>query len=237
MDRAAHFSEVARCPLFTGVEQSQLDALRDSDRVTLASYPPGCEIPLSAGGERALVVLTQGTALAYSRDAERAVLLRAIGPATAFGVSVLFSEDEAVSVIRAKTASVAVSIPASLVARLLDESAVFRRSYVSFLSGRIRFLNRRIACYTAGSAERRLALYLLSLREREPNAVTLDLPLTDLSELLDVGRASLYRAFTRLSEYGLIERHGRRVAILDRSGLLRYESDDTPVSPSDLHAK
>ncbi len=228
MGNTGLYEILTKCLLFRGVERERIEALDKTGEVRFTRYAAGEKIPLTVESERALVVLTHGTALAYSRDAERSVILRSITPYTAFGVSILFSEEEPVSLIRAKTSVEAFAIPASLVEGLIGESAVFRRNYIAFLSGRIRFLNRRIACYTAGSAERRLALYLLSLAADENGVTVLDVPLTDLSELLDVARASLYRAFTRLSESGLIERTERTVRILDRDGLLRYESEKNP---------
>ncbi len=216
---------LSRCPLFRAVERDTLAALLKKDGVRTRAFSPAEEIPLSEGGAHLLAVLTRGTALAYSLDAERSVILRLISPGTAFGVSVLFSEEDPVSVIRAKTPSEAVIFPAHVVEELIASDPVFRMNYIAFLSGRIRFLNRRIACYTAGCAERRLALYLVDLPASADGVAMLDVPLTDLSELLDIGRASLYRAFGKLSDSGLIRRTDRRIEILDRDGLLSYGTE------------
>ena len=219
-----------KCPLFHGVSDEALYEILNGERTVLREFPAGEEIPLDLSEGKALVILLGGTALAYSKDPERTVILRTIPPGTAFGVSVLFSDEEPVSTVRAKNAVKALYLPASAVLTLIEENAPFRMNYIGFLSGRIRFLNRRIACYTAGSAERRLALYLSELPETEPRVSVLDLSLTDLSELLDIGRASLYRAFGRLSELGLISRSDRRITVLDRSALLRYGESDSDKS-------
>ena len=221
---------LGRCPLFDGVSEETLACALHGDRAAQRTFAAGEEIPLTIGDERALVVLTDGLALAYSTDEKRSVILRAIPAGTAFGVSVLFSDEEPVSQIRAKTAAEALYLPASVVSERIGRDAAFRMNYIAFLSGRIRFLNRRIACYTAGSAERRLALYLSELPPAGdgPDELRIDLPMTDLSELLDVGRASLYRAFARLGEAGLIERDDRRVRVLDRKALMRYGTEADP---------
>lgn len=230
MERHKLFSALCLCPLFRDVDQATLDALLSGGTVLLREFSAGEEIPLSDGENRALVVLTEGTAMAYSLDKERSVILRTISPGTAFGVSVLFSDEAPVSVIRAKNAAKALFFPSPIVQALIAESEAFRMNYIAFLSDRIRFLNRRIACYTAGSAERRLALYLADLPEIAPSVALLDLAMTDLSELLDIGRASLYRAFQRLSESGLIRREDRRIEILDRRGLLCYGAESDTAS-------
>lgn len=211
-----------QCPLFSNVSEDVMTTLLSSEEACIRAFSPGEEIPLLNGNDRALVVLTSGIALAYSTDAARSVILRAISPGTAFGVSILFSDEEPVSVIRAKGKAEALFLSPEAVWKLIELSTDFRMNYIRFLSGRIRFLNRRIACYTAGSAERRLALYLADLPEESPGRAYIDLPLSDLCEQLDIGRASLYRAFTKLTEAGLIERTDRHVRIFDRKALFHY---------------
>ena len=66
-------------------------------------------------------------------------------------------------------------------------------------------------------AERKLALYLSSLGG---GSVRLPLSICALSELLDIGRASLYRAFDRLEADGYITRQGRTVTVNDPKTLL-----------------
>lgn len=212
------------CPLFSMVSEEALSEIPTSEHATVCTFSSGEEIPLSVNGSRALVILTGGLARVYSKDTARSVILRTIRPGTPFGVSVLFSDEEPVSVIRAKGKAEALFLSLDAVLELIESSAEFRMNYMRFLSDRIRFLNRRIACYTAGSAERRLALYLADLPTDESGIASIDIPLSDLCEQLDIGRASLYRAFAKLSDAGLIERTDRTVRITDPAALLRYDA-------------
>ena len=102
---------------------------------------------------------------------------------------------------------------------LLEQDKSFLYHYLGFLSGRICYLNRKIRYLTAGSAERRLALYLSSFQK---DTVELDASLSSLSELLDIGRASLYRAFDSLQSDGIITRDGDRITVLSRDALDNY---------------
>ena len=104
-----------------------------------------------------------------------------------------------------------------VIRKLLEEDRAFLYQYLGFLSGRIRYLNRKIGFLSAGSAERKLALYLASLGKE---TVRLDASISALSELLDVGRASLYRAFDKLTEDGFIRKEGRNFTLLDAEGML-----------------
>ena len=97
-------------------------------------------------------------------------------------------------------------------------------NYLSFLSNRICYLNKKIVCLTAGSSERRLAYYLDSaLSEAEDRGELTDsitVQMNTLCDMLNLGRASLYRAADKLSEDGFIMREGKTIRVLDRSGML-----------------
>ena len=101
---------------------------------------------------------------------------------------------------------------------LLETDKKFLYNYLGFLSGRICYLNQKIRYLTAGSAERKLALYLSSFGEE---TVELDASLSSLSELLDIGRASLYRAFDTLIADGYIQKDGRTIHLLDVDAMIQ----------------
>ena len=69
---------------------------------------------------------------------------------------------------------------------------------------------------SAGSAERKLAQYLLEVGGGTDEVTT---SATRLSALIGVGRASLYRAFEELEQEGAILREGKLIRILDRKKL------------------
>ncbi|MBQ9131384.1 MAG: Crp/Fnr family transcriptional regulator, partial [Clostridia bacterium] len=109
-------------------------------------------------------------------------------------------------------------LPEKAVRRLLETDTEFLYRYLGFLSDRIRYLNRKIGYLTAGSTERRLALYLHSFGT---DSFSLTTSITSLSELLDVGRASLYRAFDKLTEDGFIQKDGRKIRLLKSEAMLQ----------------
>ena len=72
---------------------------------------------------------------------------------------------------------------------------------------------------TAGSAERRLAVFLL---DYEQDGVFIPpCPMNRLAELLGIGRASLYRAIDALCAEGLIEKQGKNIHLRNKDALLR----------------
>ena len=163
-----------------------------------------------------LGIILAGKASVSTPNDSHAVLLRFLKEGDLFGLANLFSEEGFVSVIRAEGNCRCLFFSESAVEMLLNESPTFRQSYVRFLTGRIRFLNTKIGYLTAGSAERRLALYLSALGSGEAR---LPDSLTSLSDLLNLGRASLYRAFDRLCEDGYLQKNGRNLFIPDADAL------------------
>ena len=86
------------------------------------------------------------------------------------------------------------------------------KNYISYLSQRILFLNEKISVLSAGTAEERLKLLLLQRG-------SLKCSMTSLSQELNLGRASLYRAIASLESKGIIRQEKNSIVILDDKGL------------------
>lgn len=203
-------------PLFS---KTAPDTLRD----WLRRYP-GTAITLQTGeaataqAERSLAILLEGRLEIQSSDSGRCVILRELCAPDLFGAAALFCEDDMpLSHVKAKSRCTLLYIGLEAVRALLAEDEGFRESYLAFLAGRVRFLNRKIRCFTAGSAERRLALWLAAEKE----AVPIPTSMSALADMLDIGRASLYRALDKLEGEGLIRRDGRTITVLSQEELLK----------------
>lgn len=182
----------------------------------IKSYKSGETVCSPEKQDRIIGVVLGGKVSVYSADENKSVLLRSLSSSDAFGVSNLFSTERFVSRVVAKTAAKVIFFSADEIQRLLDENRDFVTDYISFLSERIRFLNRKILFYTSGSSERRLALYLSSFDGEN------GLSMRGLAELLDVGRASLYRALRRLEKDGFITREKDGIVVKNREKLADY---------------
>lgn len=162
--------------------------------------------------------IISGCAAVYSRDEERPVLLRYLHKGDLFGIASVYSENPAFSLVEARTDTELLEVSREAVSELLGADQAFREAFVTFLSERVRFLNLRIACVSAGSAERKLGLYLCSVSSTDQ--FELPISMSDLANLLDLGRASLYRAFDKLISLGYIRRDGAHIELTDRMALL-----------------
>ena len=204
--------------LFVDVDKCVLSDFLEDSQNGIKTFKQGEEIFSPQSKEKRLGFLLCGEASVYSADGNRSVLLKPLLEGDTFGVSNLFEETSPfVSTIVAKRLTSVIFFTRQSVSRLLDNSPKFRMNYIKFLSQRICFLNQKISCFTAGSPERRLAIFLCS--HCEENTGTLTVNANSLSEMLNVGRASLYRAFDKLTADGYIKKDGKNITLLDKTAL------------------
>ena len=215
--------KIKKHKLFECVSISALESLLDSQDTETLSFKPGEDIFSPKNEEKKLGFLLCGEANVYSADGNRSVLLRSLKESDSFGISNLFGDNRFVSTITAKKASSVVFFSQDAVSRLLDTSSEFRTAYIKFLSEKICFLNKKISCFTAGSTERRLAVFLCSQSQDESFEFILNA--NALSEMLNVGRASLYRAFDKLTVDGFISKHGKSITVFNRGALSDYYTE------------
>ncbi len=168
--------------------------------------------------ERRVGLILSGSASVTTNDASKETLLRFLKSGDFFGIANLFQGSAFVSVIRAQKKCRVFFWSEETIRTLLEQDKAFLYRYLEFLSGRICFLNQKIRYLTAGSVERKLALYLSAKKD---TVIELDASLSSLSELLDVGRASLYRAFDRLIEDGYVQKDGRTITLLHPEDMLK----------------
>ena len=186
------------------------------DEAWTGTYRSGEVIYSSESREKCIGIVLSGKVAARSDNA----LLTIIPKGGIFGIANLYSDDSYPSTIIAKTASTVLLIEESGFKRLLENDGGLLRAYLSFMSNRIVYLNRKISALTAGSAEKKLAVFLAD--NQQDGVYTLPASISSLANMISVGRASLYRAMDSLEEEGIIERDGKRIIIKDKNALLGY---------------
>lgn len=217
---------VMNTSLFRGADRTLVENIIDKNAPSF-TYSGEEQLSPPRNNEKHLVVILSGKADVFSADSERKVLIRSLGKGDIFGVAELFGQCEAeVSRVVAKGKCTALFIGEEKVKMILEQDKRVMYNYLNFLSCRIRFLNKRIACFTAGSAERRLAFYLDALAEEKDGCensaqVCPEVSMNALALMLDIGRASLYRAIETLEKDGFIEKDNKSFFIKDRKNMLK----------------
>lgn len=167
---------------------------------------------------RALGIIMSGTAQVEKGSQDHLIVMSRLIQGDVFGaVSLYASSERYVTAIKALTPVSALIIPKRIMDKLIRTYPEIAVNYLTYLSERIYFLNRRIDSFTGGSAVQRLAGYFL-MGEADTSGV----PAAHLASALDIGRASLYRAFDELERVGAIRRDGKLITVLSREKLQQY---------------
>ncbi len=149
------------------------------------------------------------------------VPLNKLSKGDSFGVVALFGDTlEFPTRIVSKTTTKILFLTQDDVIKIINISPVISLNIIKFLTGRIEFLNDRVAAFSGCSVEEKLVNYILEL-SRKYNSREFDFNKKRASEVLNCGRASLYRALDSLSGCGLIYVDIKKIYIKDPEGLER----------------
>ena len=208
-------SALCACSLFDALGARERQMLLGREDTALCTYGRGAEIFCAGQKEKScLCLVLQGRVQVFRQKGEQSVLLNELGDGAVFGAASLFcGEHPYPTGVVAGQDTTLLLIGAAAIESLLLENSAFALDYIRFLSGRICFLNDRIAAFTAGSAAQRLGAYLCTLLPEQGQSATVSY--SRLAKQLDMGRASLYRALDSLEGCGAIERNGKQLRLLD----------------------
>lgn len=209
--------------LFTGCPPSLLDenVFTDKNLICLKNS----DDLFSVNGSSCIGILLSGRCAIYSSQQSKKMLIRFVFPGEAVGVASLFATHRPETYITACNDSGAWFL---LISReeleelfATQHGNIIRNNLLSFLSNRVSFLNSRLACISGGSAERKLAIFLNSAIDAT-NSCEFDIGMSmkSLATALNIGRASLYRAFDALECSNVLKRSGTSVKVFDREHLI-----------------
>lgn len=129
-----------------------------------------------------------------------------------FGAAFLYNQSyEFENTVTALTPLKVVIIEKSGVDQLIKCDSSISFNYISYLSERIGFLNSKIEGYTKPNAEEKLMLYLKKNADINNGKCEISVSMTELSHVLQISRASLYRVIEALENQGKICRDGKKI--------------------------
>lgn len=197
--------------IFKNVDEILVEQLAADPRCTLERYPRGAVIFDETHFQRSLGIVLSGEILV---EKTTKLNMSRLLPGDSFGAAAMFHDrSRYVSLLTAKKPTAVLFLPQEVIIWAMQRNFAIAENYIAYLSDRIWFLSGRISALTAGTAEQKLAVYLLEQGDME-------ISMTDLSQRLSLGRASLYRAVEELERLGAIAREGKRVRVLERDALI-----------------
>ena len=216
------YSNMQKCRLFDGCTAEEIRRFLDESEVKVCHFT-GRETVAPALRSGGWGIVLSGSVRIYSgADGEGEMLLNVAGALQPFDIASLAGmtsnpvTSEIKSAGRCRVAFIGAMEPAVLMERYPKIAA----NVMVFFCGRIAFLTRKIHTLSRGTAERRLADYLLSEFTTDSGKPEVSIKsCAELAVRLNLSRASLYRALGILEQSGVIARNGKIITILDLAAL------------------
>ena len=211
----------AKTFLFKNLDKDSVNSLLSTIKIDEKTYHRNQVIYSPDFFEKKIGFIYQGDCLVGRQSGGSIIPLNLAKPFDSFGILTCFSDrDEFPTVITAKNGATVLFIYADDVRRLMQQSTMVSLNIIEFLTQKINFLNDKVAAFSGGSIEEKLASYILSLVKKH-GSLEFVFNKKKSAEALNCGRASLYRAIDALKDSGCISLEDKKIIINDLEGLER----------------
>lgn len=207
--------------LFKNICTEEVESMLKTIDVKVRNYQRGETIYSPTLFDRTVCFIYDGECTVGRQSGGNIIPLNIAAKYDSFGILTCFSDrDEFPTVVTAKTACTIVSISADDIDTLIRQNHVVSLNIINFLTHKIVFLNDKIAAFSGGNVEEKLANYILSLVKKY-DSLEFDFNKKKSAEALNCGRASLYRAIDALRSAGYIELEDKKIIIKNLKGIER----------------
>ncbi|MDP2847011.1 MAG: Crp/Fnr family transcriptional regulator [Humidesulfovibrio sp.] len=214
-------SALAVIKLFEGLPKAQLTSLAD---IALLKRAKAGDTLFEAGqpGTHFYAVVSGKVRVYRAAPSGKEQILHVFGAGEAFAEVPVFEGKTYPASAQALEDSLMLSFPRKEFVEVLRRDPELALGVMALLSARLRAFVGQIAQLSLKEVPERLAGYLLLLRaSQNRDDLTLDLPKGQIASYLGTIPETLSRALKKLTDQGLIEISGNRVAVLDPEGLAK----------------
>lgn len=206
--------------LFMGVSRKNLSSLLESQERTIETFKKGDTVFSPDKFEQCMGFIIKG-AVNVIKPATN-VTISTLKSGEFFGAATLYSQKETyVARLTAATETKILFIDKETIGVLMLREEAMSMNFITYLTDTLYYLNAKIDAFTGGTAESRLAAYLMESFGGY-KTMQLKIPYTKLAVSLNIGRASLYRAFDTFIDGGIIEKDGKFIRLLSEEKLKEY---------------
>ena len=216
---------LGECTLFRGMSKMEISMALSGHMGRIKNFAR--ETLIAQAGEEVsfLHILLQGSIKGEMVDyTGKVIKIEDINPTRPLAPAFLFGSGNSypVNITSAEDATV-LSIPREHFLVMLRESEKGLVNFINIVSNRGQFLSNKIKFLSFTTIKGKLAQYLLDLSAQNGSmCFTLPHSQSQLAELFGVARPSIGRAISDLNRDGIFRTEGKRVEILDRTGLSSY---------------
>lgn len=207
--------------LFKNICVADIDSMIDTVKIEEITYKKGETIYSPDRFEKKVCFIYKGECIVGRQVNGNIIPLNNASEYDSFGILTCFSDrDEFPTVVVAKNTCTALFIYSDALNELIEQNSKIALNIIGFLTQKINFLNDKIAAFSGGNIEEKLASYILTLKKKH-NSIEFDFNKKKSAEALNCGRASLYRAIDALKSSGFITLEDKKIIITDLAGLER----------------
>lgn len=216
----SYFENLDTHPIFRETDRELLIRYLDAPHASLSHFDTDGLIYSSSSSEAQVGFLLSGKALVQTGSSEQTIL-NTIGSGELFGIANLYAENEPFpTTITAAAPSVVLFFQNKAFREWIEHDPRATVNLLSFQSRKILYLNRKILTFTAGSAEKKLASFMLD--HEKDGVFSPPSSMSDLASMLGIGRASLYRAMDHLIDQGFVKKKEKSFIITDLNALAAF---------------
>lgn len=207
--------------LFKNVDTDIIESMLLEISVEKQHYEKGDIICSPENFDKKIGFISQGECVVARRSGGDLIPLNLAKKYDSFGVITCFSDHEDFpTLVTAKTACKVVYIDRDTLKALVERSSLISLNIIRFLANKVTFLNDKIATFSGGCIEEKLASYILTM-SKKLGTLEFEFNKKKSAEALNCGRASLYRAISALESCGYIICENKKMIINDLLGLER----------------
>ena len=208
------------CFLFNGIGKREIKKCLDEAVISTESFKRGDIIYSPESFTKRLGIILSGECFVNRINIDKTrVPIKKIVRLDPFGITAVFSkEDEFPTEIVATGECVVAFIEEDSLLKMIGYSPRIALNVITLLTDRIAFLNKRVAELSSGDCENKLSRYLYD-QYKKIGDCEISFNCKKTAELLNIGRASLYRSIKKLEDTGVIKYENGKIIIKDPDGL------------------
>lgn len=208
-----NLKQIMACNLFDGCSHDEVLKMVSMDGIRIKSWKAG-ECILRADSENHFVgIIIKGSAAVERKSEDGLMHMSRLKCGDLFGAVSIFSDEKSYVVdIRCLCDCRILCVNEEQIIEWFQANAILLRNYLRYLNNRIRFLNRRLDALSKNTVASKLMCHFIS---ESKNGIYEVKSYTELSEMLCLSRATMYRALDQLCDEGKILREGKRILILE----------------------
>ena len=197
--------------LFKDIPEAEIEKITHLLPKTV-TYKKGEIIYSAEDFPNAIGFLVKGKAFAVASN--DGLHMNSFNQGTCFGAAAIFGDNSTyVSTIFAESDSEILFVTEDLLKKIFEINPKISLNYISFLSDKIRFLNKKIGLVSSSSAEEKVLKFLSYSADGDGYAL-LPKSMTLLAKMLGLGRATLYRCLDSLEANNIILRENNKIKVI-----------------------